>query len=145
MAHLQKSKNMDFGGKIVQKQYVFLFKGYCEVMLWRKKIGSQSCIVSPQRSAKNSHINKFPLANFARMRENLLVSGHLDVNAYCLIMKKLKNQTLFTYWLTLICTFMYWCIYDLWFMHWCREESSWFYFFPALTSQLSTNPILEEG
>ena len=71
MAHLQKSKNKDFGGVIVQKQYVV--KGYTvklcfeEVQHWKL-------------TAQNSHIIQFPLTNFARMCENLLASGLLDIN-----------------------------------------------------------------
>ena len=52
---------------------------------------------------KNSHILviQFPLAIFARIFENLLVSGLWDVNK---LMKMLKNRKLYTYWLTLLCT-----------------------------------------
>ena len=38
LAHLQKSKNKDFGGAIVQNQYVF--KGFCE-------FGSSTCTKEP--------------------------------------------------------------------------------------------------
>ena len=52
---------------------------------------------------KNSHILviQFPLAIFARIFENLLVSGLWDVNK---LMKMLKNRKLYTYWLILLCT-----------------------------------------
>ena len=86
MSHLLKSKNKDFGGVIAQKQYAF------EGVLWSyvlknldieallQKIGFLSCIVLARRSEKKSHFIQFPLAIFARIRENLLVSQLLDIN-----------------------------------------------------------------
>ena len=45
-----------------------------------QKIGPLSCIDFSRHSAKNSHIIQFPPAIFAKIRENLLVSGLLEVN-----------------------------------------------------------------
>ena len=42
------------------------------------------------RCSANSHINKFPLANFARIRENLPVLGQYGGKRVCLNMKNRK-------------------------------------------------------
>ena len=43
------------------------------------------------RCSANSHINKFQIANFARIRENLLVLGQYGGKRVCLNMKYRKN------------------------------------------------------
>ena len=81
---MEKSENKDFGGAIVQNQYVF--KEYCQLMF--KELGLRNHTTknllfifnSIVEVLKYSHITQLPLANFARICKNLLVSGFLKVN-----------------------------------------------------------------
>ena len=82
-AHWQKVKNKDFRGAIVQKQYVL--RGSVKLCFEEhRNLAAKNwlCIFSlvlSQRSAKNSHIIQFQLANFERMYESLHVSGLLAI------------------------------------------------------------------